>query len=325
MNQFRVSEKLVEMIHRDFQGFHPGYRGVHAAARYYAGYFVGSPEAASLSRAIHFQGGRTPVSIRHSNSVSGNPWGPPNSISLAAKFYLPDGTVTDLVALPLPVFFTSTPEQTLEFLTVMQPVGDTGQPDASKAHAFLEANPGVARAVELAKAMPGFSSFATTRFNALHAFRFVNAAGVATYGRYHWAPIAGEVYERPEVSAARSPHFLFEELEDRLRNKPVGFRLEVELAEADDTLVDPSVPWPSDRRRIVMGQLTVTRTTTNEELGDSEMMHDPTRVVDGIELSADPILAARRGIYEVSLAHRTGGWKGRQGSLERAGCPFLGG
>ena len=27
-------------------------------------------------------------------------------------------------------------------------------------------------------------------------------------------------------------------------------------------------------------------------------------------------------VYEVSVAHRTGGWKGRLAALERAGTPF---
>ena len=49
------------------------------------------------------------------------------------------------------------------------------------------------------------------------------------------------------------------------------------------------------------------------------MLHDPTRLTDGIEASDDPILAVRRGVYEVSVAHRTGGWKGRLAALERAG------
>ena len=52
------------------------------------------------------------------------------------------------------------------------------------------------------------------------------------------------------------------------------------------------------------------------------MMHDPTRLTDGIEPSDDPVLAARRGVYEVSVANRTGGWKGRLAALERAGHPF---
>ena len=55
----------------------------------------------------------------------------------------------------------------------------------------------------------------------------------------------------------------------------------------------------------------------------SAMMHDPTRLTDGIEPSYDPVLAVRRGVYEVSVAYRTGGWKGRLAAWERAGaCPF---
>lgn len=57
-------------------------------------------------------------------------------------------------------------------------------------------------------------------------------------------------------------------------------------------------------------------------IGDPVMMHDPTRLTAGIEPSDDPVLAVRRGVYEVSVAHRTGGWKGSLAALERAGCPF---
>jgi hypothetical protein len=42
------------------------------------------------------------------------------------------------------------------------------------------------------------------------------------------------------------------------------------------------------------------------------MMHDPTAVTDGIEVSPDDqIIAARRGAYLVSVAERTGGWQKR--------------
>jgi hypothetical protein len=35
------------------------------------------------------------------------------------------------------------------------------------------------------------------------------------------------------------------------------------------------------------------------------MLHEPTRLTDGIEASDGPFLAVRRGVYEVSVAHRT--------------------
>src|SRR5271165_3589843 len=114
--QYRIAAKLVEMIHQVFQGFHPGYRDVHAQGRYYAGTFKATPEAKHISRAVHLQGDPVPVTVRHSNSKSGNPIGPATTASMAVKFYLPDGTITDLVALPLLLFPARTPEETLELL-----------------------------------------------------------------------------------------------------------------------------------------------------------------------------------------------------------------
>ena len=64
-SQYRLASELVEMIHEDFQGFHPGYRGVHAQGRYYAGRFKATPEAKKLSRAVHLQGQPVPVTVRH--------------------------------------------------------------------------------------------------------------------------------------------------------------------------------------------------------------------------------------------------------------------
>lgn len=322
--QYRLSEKLVDMIHQDFGGFHPGYRDVHAQGRYYAGSFQATPEASKLSRAVHLQGAPVPVTVRHSNSASGNPLGPASTTSMAVKFYLPDGTVTDLIALPMPLFVARTADETYELLQAGQPDPATGKTDPEKFKSFLATRPWIAHAVQLALELPSAVSFAQTEYHALHAFRFVNAADEAQYGRYHWVPQAGVAGQTREELREKSPTYLFEELEERLRQGPVCFDLVLQLAGDGDPTDDPTAPWPEDRPRVKLGQLTMTRPTTVEEIGDPVMMHDPTRVTDGIEVSEDPILAARRGIYELSVAYRTGGWKGRQAVVERSGCPFMG-
>ncbi len=322
--QYQISAKLVEMIHQDFQGFHPGYRGVHAQGRYYAGTFRATAEAKRLSRAVHLQGKPVPVTVRHSNTPK-DPWGPATSASMAVKFYLPDGTVTDLVALPIPLFFARDPEETLAFLEAVRPDPVTGQPDPVRVGPFIASHPWVGHAVQLARSLPAAFSLAQTAFHMLHAFRFVNAADEAQYARYHWEPVAGVAGQTLQELQKHPPSYLFEELEERLRRAPVVFNLVLQLAEDGDPTDDPNAPWPDDRPRVCIGQLEVIRPTTVEEIGDPVMMHDPTRVTDGIEVSDDPVLAARRGVYEVSVAHRTGGWKGRLAALERAGCPFGGG
>jgi catalase len=323
-HQYRLAEELVDMLHH-IQGFHPGYRAIHAQGRYYAGTFTATPEARRISRAVHLQGQPVPVTVRHSNSPSANPFGPADTVSMATRFYLPDGRVTDLIALPISLFFTRTPEETLALLQAANVDPATGQPDMASLGQFLSTRPWVAHAVGLRKQLPAAVSFARTAFHALHAFRFVNEAGDEAYARYHWEPEAGVASQTLEELRKHPPSYLFEELEERLRRGPVRFNLVLQLAGAGDPTDDPNAPWPDDRPRVTIGRLELTRPTTLEEIGDPVMMHDPTRVTDGIELSDDPILAARRGIYEVSVAHRTGGWKGREASLERASCPFGGG
>jgi catalase len=321
-SQYRLASELVEMIHEDFQGFHPGYRGVHAQGRYYFAIFKATPEAKKLSRAVHLQGQPVPVTVRHGISASGNPWGPAVSPSMAVKFYLPDGTVTDLIGIPSPVFIGRTPDEVLEFLKTVRPDTATGKPDEKRVMQFLATRPWIANAFQKAKAVPAPVSLAQTTFHAVHAFRFVNSADEAQYARYHWEPEAGVAGQPLEELQKQPPSYLFEELEARLRKAPVVFNLVLQLAKDGDSTDDPTALWPDDRPRVTIGRLEITRTTTVEEIGDPVMMHDPTRLTDGIEASDDPVLAVRRGVYEVSVAHRTGGWKGRLAALQRAGSPF---
>lgn len=321
-SQYRLAAELVEMIHKNFQGFHPGYRGVHAQGRYYAAIFKATPEAKKLSRAVHLQGQPFPATVRHGHSPSGNPWGPAITPSMAVKFYLPDGTVTDLIALMIPVFFGRTPDEVLEILKTLKPDPATGKPDNEKVMQFLATRPWIANAFKLVKAMPAPVSFAQTTFHALHAFRFVNTSDEGQYARYHWEPEAGVAGQPLEELQKQPPSYLFEELEARLRKAPVVFNLVLQLAKDGDPIDDPTAPWPDDRPRVTIGRLEVIRPTTVEEIGDPVMLHDPTRLTDGIEASDDPILAVRRGVYEVSVAHRTGGWKGHLAALERDNSPF---
>ena len=50
----------------------------------------------------------------------------------------------------------------------------------------------------------------------------------------------------------------------------------------------------------------LTKVIDDPEQGDHIEVFDPTRVGDGIELSDDPILHARKGAYSVSAYHRLG-------------------
>lgn len=316
--QFDKSSELVEALHRDSGGVFPGFRAVHAFGRIYAGMFMPTTDARTISRAAHFAA-PVPATARFSGD-SGDPNQKPSNVAgMAVKFYLPDGTVTDLVALTLPAFLARTPEEFIEFLDAKALNPATGQPDMAKVGAFLAAHPNTAQVVGSLQSQPALASFAQTSFRPLHAFRFVNAAGDARWARYHWEPEAGVAGQPPEALARQPQDYLFDELEDRLHQGSVAFRLDLEFAKEGDPLDDPSAFWPEDRQRVTIGRLELTGPITEEQIGDAAMMHDPTRVTDGIEVSPDDqIIAARRGAYLLSVAQRTGGWQQKSPVLAQA-------
>jgi catalase len=308
--QFYRSADLVAGVHRAEDGIFDGFRAAHAFGRIYAGTFTATPVAKTLSRAAHFQGVPVPVTARLSGS-SGDPDKKPSIVvAMATKFYLPDGTVTDLIAITLPAFFVRNPEEFLAFTEARTPDPATGQPDLSKLQAFMASHPNAARVFHLLRSQPAPVSFAQVSYRPLHTYYFLNAAGEGRWARYHWEPEAGVAGQPPEEMAKQPHDYLYEEIEGRLREGPVAFRLELELAQDGDPVDDPSAMWPDGRERVVVGRLELFRRTTEAEIGDPVMMHDPTAVTDGIEISPDDkIIAVRRGAYLVSVSERTGGWQ----------------
>jgi len=307
---FYHSDELVAAVHRAEGGIFETFRAAHAFGRIYAGSFTATPAAKTFSRAAHFQGTPIPVTARLSGK-SGDPNKKPLSVvAMATKFYLPDGTVTDLIAITLPAFFARTPEEFLEFTKAAIPDPATGQPDLAKIKAFAVSHPNGGKVLHLLLSQPAPVSLAQVSYRPLHSFYFENAAGEGRWARYHWEPEAG-VAGQPIEELAKQPHdYLYEEFEGRLSSGPVAFRLELELAQEGDPVDDPSAMWPEDRERVVVGRLELNRRITEAEIGDPVMMHDPTAVTDGIEVSLDDqIIAVRRGAYLTSVAERTGGWQ----------------
>ncbi|MGV2068988.1 catalase [Agrobacterium sp. 22-226-1] len=147
-------------------------------------------------------------------------------------------------------------------------------------------------------------------------FRYLNAAGDLSHVRCHWIPVDGVKGQDPEILTHQSADVLFRELDDRLKTSPVEFELELEIGRPGDPLNDATALWPEDRERVRIGRLSVIATTTEEEIGDRLMNHDPTMLVDGIEATDDPILQIRRGVYEASAAQRSGGWQASRSQAE---------
>ena len=286
-------------------GANPAYRTAHAKGVVCQGTFTPSKDAASLSKAAHFQGGSVPLTVRFSDA-SPDPFIPDNSPNvgprgMAIRFNLSGGGVTDMVLLSHNGFIVGTPE---DFLAVQKAIVAT---DPSKPHpwpieAFIGSHPLAAKFVQETQATP--ASFGTQAFFSNDAFIFVNKQGLKQAGRYKLLPAAG-VHNLSEADAAtKSPNFLAEELKSRLASGPVNYRMIVQLANAGDPTNDPSLVWPDDRKTIDLGTISITSVDADSDAAQKTLVFFPTNLTDGIELSDDPFPALRTSVYALSFARR---------------------
>jgi catalase len=303
-----VIAEIVETM-RALAGSHPGFRPVHAKGIVCSGTFRGAPQARDVSRAPHLQGQAVTTIIRFANA-SGNPEVPDglaNVRSLAVKFPLADGKNADILANSIEGFPVRTPEDFLAFLRAQLPDPATGQPAPDAVPRFLGNHPPARDFIERLMQKPVPASYGQASYHAEHAFRFTAADGTSRFGRYHWVPEAGEAYLSPDEASTRNANFLREELENRMRNGPVVFRLVLQLAAEGDPTDDVTALWPADRSLVELGRLEVTDISPTNAVDERRLVFDPTNLTDGIDLSADPILLARSSAYSISYDHRSKG------------------
>lgn len=299
------AKEAVRAIDESF-GRHEGYRVVHAKGVLCRGTFRATPQAKSLTRAAHMQGDEVPATVRFSNG-SGKPRSldyAPDPRGMATKLYLPDGGKTDVVAITLPCFFVRTPEDFVAFTRAGKPFV-AGQP-GPRFLWYLARHPEAWRATRAYLGLKPPISYATCLYNALHAYKWVAADGSERFVRYTWTPEAGEQSLSGGDAKERGRDYLQEEVGERLAREPIRFTLSVQIAAEGDPTHDPTAIWPEDRERVDVGVLELTELETGREQGDDVLVFDPTRVVDGIELSDDPLPSLRSRAYSISVERRAG-------------------
>jgi catalase len=293
-------ERAIDVINGAF-GSHPGSRALHAKGRFFKGTFTASPAAATLTRAAHMQGDPVPVYVRWSDG-SGHPGArddKPDVRGMAVSFRISDGSATDILAQTAPRFPVRTPEDFLELVHASAP----GPQQAWRLPRFIATHPRAAGALLAnlkAGALKPPRSFALATFFAIHAYKWLDADGRSRWVRYTLAPQA----PRSMTPPGKGADFLQAEIAERLAAGPVRFTLEVQVAGPRDDPHDPSSVWAS-QQRVDVGTVEVVEPDRDREVGSDIVVFDPTRVIDGIELSDDPVLLFRPGVYGISVDRRT--------------------
>lgn len=281
----------------DIFGRHPGHRALHAKGAFYAGTFTATPAAAALSRAGHLQGEPVPVRVRWSNG-GGNP-----TISdkaqdvrgMAVSFRLADGTATDLLGQTAPRFPVNNAEDFLAMARAVQkpylmPLFLARHPNAFPA----------LLATIKSKATVSPYSYAEVTYYPVHAYQWIAADGTETWVRYRFTPTGG--VEQRAAGEFTGRDRLREEILARLEKGPVGFTLEVQKAAEGDDPDDPMAVWSGEW--FDAGTITVNGPDPEREQNGEVVVFDPTRIVDGIALSKDPILLYRSAAYSASVSRR---------------------
>jgi catalase len=298
-----VETQLVDTMNKLF-GVHPGFRANHSKGVVAEGHFKASPEAATLSKAVIFDGSSIPITVRFSNSTGvptmpdGN--GNANPHGFAIKYHLPDGSETDMVINALHFFPVATGE---EFLGLLQAIAASPKdaPKPTKLDEFIAAHPNVPKALSTAQTP---DSFADEIYYGVDAFIFVNKDGTKQAVRYQAVP-EKIVHLDAEAAAKEAPDFLMDELPKRLEKGPVTLRLKAQLAEPGDPTADPTKPWPDDRKLVDLGALTIEKAAADSLEAQKQLLFLPGQVVEGIEVSDDPLIGTRDGAYAVSFSRRS--------------------
>ena len=306
-----TDEKLLALSHdilHQFEkifGDHPGFRPAHAKGVLLTGTFAPSPEAASLSRAPHFNQPSTPVTMRFSNST-GLPLIPdtdPNASprGLAIRFNLAPHVHTDIVSHSTDGFPTHTGQEFLELLRALAS-SDPANLSGSPLEAFLGSHPSALAFVQTPKPAP--VSFGTESYFGVTAMRFLDKAGAASYVRYRILPVGGNQHIEDAVAKAKAPNYLFDEIAARVKAGPVAFKLLVQVAGEGDVVDDATKHWPEDRKLVELGTLSLTSLVAEDAQEQQQIIFDPIPRVDGIEPSDDPLLELRAAVYLISGRRR---------------------
>ncbi|KAM5342112.1 hypothetical protein ACJ41O_015143 [Fusarium nematophilum] len=294
-----LAQNLIDTL-QDVFGRFAGVRSSHAKGLYVSGSFIPSEAAKELSTAPHFH--RPTPTIARLSLFTGIPDLPSTDVranphGLAVRFVLDTASDlgTDIICHASKLFPGSNGDEVLAFFRSLR--------DGTVAE-YIASRPAAAAFAQEHRPVP--KSFAHETFHSINAFKMLNADGKSVFVRYRWVPLAGEQSLTQEELGGKPRDFLFEDLSQILSEGPICFELVAQVAQDGDITDDCTKIWPEDRCLIGLGTLKIEAIMQAHEVWahGGTVVFSPIPGVEGIEPSADPILAVRSAVYATSSKSR---------------------
>ncbi|WP_409343984.1 catalase [Paenibacillus sp. MBLB4367] len=296
-------------------------RVVHARGAGAHGVFVVENSMSAHTKAHLFQnaGQSTPLFVRFSTVIHGvgSPETARDPRGFAVKFYTEEGNY-DIVGNHLPVFFIRDALKFPDMVHSLKPAPDTNIQDPARYWDFMTLTPESTHMLTWLfsdngtpanyRQMDGFS---------VHAFKWINAAGKATYVKYHWKTAQGvatfSAAEAQEVQGRDFNHAT-RDLYDNIKNGNFpSWELHVQLLPPEDMdkhgfdPLDPTKTWPEDLYPLhKIGTMTLNRNPQNFFAEVEQSAFSPSALVPGIEPSEDKLLQGRLFSYPDTQRYRLG-------------------
>jgi catalase len=293
-------------------------RVVHARGTGAFGVFEPNTDLHDLTVASVFKPGtQTPVFVRFSTVMGyrGSPEQARDPRGFAVKFYTSEGN-WDMVGINWPIFFIRDAIKFPDFVHANKPSAETGVQDPDLAFDFFAHTPEATNMLTHLYTVEGMpDSYRHMDGSAVHAFKFINADGVAHYVKFTWKSQQGVHGLKPgqiAESLGNDWNMMTNDLYGAIKKGDfpkwdlyVQVLTPGELGKFDFDALDDTKVWTGVAERKV-GTMTLNRVPDNYFESTEESAFAPSRLVPGIEASEDRMLQGRLFAYADTQMYRLG-------------------
>lgn len=335
LEDFVLREKIFHFDHERIPE-----RIVHARGSGAHGVFEATDDISDLSKAAVFtKGEKTEVFVRFSTVAggAGSVDTPRDVRGFAVKFYTREGN-WDLVGNNIPVFFIQDAMKFPDLVHAVKMEADRGYPQAGSAHDtfwdWASLMPETTHMLMWAmsdRTLP--RSFRTMEGFGVHTFKLVNAAGKASFVKFHWKPRLGiqstiwdealklqaadNDYQRRDLfEAIDSGDFPQWDLGIQLFDQAFADAQPYDVLDATKLIPEEDVPVR------LIGTLTLNRNVDNFFAETEQVAFLPSNIPPGIDFSNDPLLQGRLFSYLDTQNSRLGTTNFHQIPINAPRCPF---